>query len=158
MTGDQVVQACGQPQKVDKSKQKATTKVPITLMTFNVATSTTSLGSGVYQRGLQSSQVVLNTGPLTPVTVTSKDNKIVGISMSGQSVQSLSICGYAFAVGDSPDSAVSSCGQPNSVNNTYQLVDTDQTQLIETWSYQPGNYQRPFQLIFTDGVLSQINS
>lgn len=154
-----VRQACGTPQSVQKSQRMGTRKVPVAQLTFNIATATTGSYAGTFTPGIQSSNFQVNTGPLTTLIVEVSNNKITDISLNGQSAQSVSICGGgSFGVGDPPASAINSCGSPVSENDTYKNVSTGQEQQVETWTYQPADYQPAFQLIFVDGALSQINS
>lgn len=158
MSADEVEQACGAPQTIQKSQQDATQKVPVSQLTFNVSTNTTGAYAGTVTPGVQSSSFQINTGPLTTLIVSVKNNQISSISLNGESAQSVSICGNGnFGIGDPPSSATSSCGSPVSENDTYENVSTGQSNEVDTWTYHPGNYQPDFSLIFVNDVLSQIN-
>lgn len=156
MSQSDVIQACGEPQNVKKSKKSAVKKVPVSQLTFNVSTQSIGLTAGTRTPGIQSGAFYANSGPLSTLVVTVSEDKITNISLNGASTQSASICGGSFAVGDPGSNAIASCGDPTAVNNTYKNVNTDKIDEVETWSYSPGNYQPSFQLTFVDGALSAI--
>jgi hypothetical protein len=159
MTTDAVEQACGKPAGIRKTQQEITRRVPVMQLTFNISTSTYSQLQGTYTPGLYSSRLDINTGPLTTLIVDSSNNQITDISLNGNAAQSVSICnGGTFGVGDPPSSAISSCGSPISENDTYKNIGTGKQQPVEIWTYQPSNYQPPFQLIFVNGSLVQVDT
>lgn len=159
MTILQVQAACGAPQNTTQSKQSATQKVPVSQLTFNVSTTTTSGYAGTVTPGIQSGTFQVNTGPMSTLIVSVQNDVIKSISLNGQTVQSVSVCGGgSFGVGDPAENASSSCGAPASENDTYMNVPTGGTIVVETWSYQPSNYQPPFQFVFQNGILTQIIS
>jgi hypothetical protein len=159
MTTDAVEQACGAPQSIQKTQQTIKQRVPVMQLTFNITTSTYGQSQGTYTPGLYSSRLDINTGPLTTLIVDASHNQITGISLNGNPAQSVSICGGgSFGVGDPPSSAISSCGSPISENDTYKNVSTGKQEPVEIWSYQPSNYQPPFQLIFVNGSLVQVDT
>lgn len=152
-------QACGTPQSIHKMQQPVMQRVPVIQLTFNIATATTGNMDGTVTPGLYSSNIQFNNGPLTTLIVEASNNKITDISLNGTSAQSVSLCGGGnFGVGDPPSSAVASCGDPVSENDTYKNVDTGQEAPMEIWSYKPSNYQPPFQLVFVNGSLTQVDT
>ncbi len=158
MSEGDVRQACGAPQAILKSKKKGVQRVPVTQLTFTVSTQTVGQMGGTITPGVQSGAFQVNTGPLATVVVNVTNDVISSIMLNGNASESLSVCpGGSFGVGDPGSNAVDSCGNPSAVNDTYKNVPTDQTILVDTWSYNPGNYQKPFKLTFTDGVLTAIN-
>lgn len=154
-----VEQACGAPQNIQKTQQPVTRRIPVTQLTFNIATATTGQAQGTYTPGLYSSSFQVNTGPLTTLVVEASNNKITDISINGTSAQSVSICdGATFGVGDPPVLAINSCGNPAYQNNTYKNVNTGQDEPVEIWSYKPSTYQQPFNLVFVNGQLTQVET
>ncbi len=159
MSEAEVEQACGTPQSVQKTQQPVTQRIPVTQLTFNIATNTTGQSQGVVTPGLYSSNFQINTGPLTTLVVEASNNRITDISINGNSAQSVSICNEGtFGVGDPPDAAISSCGDPAYQNQTYKNVDTGQEEPVEIWSYKPSTYQQPFNLVFVNGSLVQVDT
>ncbi len=159
MSMDDVEQACGAPDSTQKTQQSVTKQVPVQQLTFNIATSTFGNYQGTVTPGIQSSNIQINTGQLTTVVVESSNNRITSISVNGTSAQSLSMCGGGtFGVGDPPSMAVNSCGNPVAENDTYKNVSTGQEEPVEIWSYIPTDYQPPFQLIFVNGQLKQVDT
>ena len=156
MSTEDVKQACGDPSNIQKSEKPATTRVPVTQLTFNVSTTTTGSYAGTVTPGIQSGAVQINSGPLSTLMVSVKNNQISKISLNGESVQSASVCGGSFGVGDSASAAINNCGAPSSQNDSYVNVKTGQMDHIELWTYQfNDNTQPPFQLTFVNGSLTQ---
>lgn len=159
MTIPEVLQACGKPQEVKTSKKMGTTRIMMTQMVFTIATNITRVYSGTVTPGIQSGAFNVNTGPTATAVVNVVDGKIKSISLNGTNTESISLCGGSpFGVGDDAQLSVDSCGDPSSINDTYMTVSTGQPVQIESWKYQPDNYQPPFTLIFADGVLNKIGS
>jgi len=146
MSPPDVLQICGEPQNIQKTKKPLLRQEPISQWIFNVANN--SSGSQPY---------MFNSGQFTRMTLTVKNNRITKIIIAGETVQSAALCGTTIAVGDSPAGAQYNCGDPSLINNTYENINTGQTVPIEVWSYKSGNYgQAAFQLTFVDNVLTEI--
>lgn len=159
MSMDAVEQACGTPQNIQKTAQPVTRRVPVTQLTFNIATTTSGQLQGTVTPGLYSSNFQVSTGPLTTLVVESSNNQITDISINGTPAQSVSICnGATFGVGDPPVLAINSCGDPAYQNNTYKNVNTGQEEPVQIWSYKPTTYQPPFNLVFVNGSLAQVET
>lgn len=157
MTVLQVQSACGAPQNVTKSQQSQTQQIPVSQLTFNIPTSAPTTSMGTITTGIQSGTFQVNQGPMTTIVVSVQNDQIKNISLNGQTVQSVSVCGGgSFGVGDPAENATGSCGDPATENDTYMNEPTGGTMDVETWSYQPSNYQPPFQFVFQNGILTQI--
>ena len=153
-----VKQACGTPANIQQTEQQVKRKVPVMQLTFSVATSTSGQLQGTVTPGLYSSNLQINNGPLTTITVDSTNNQITSININGTSANSVSMCGSSFGLGDPPSAAISSCGSPVAQNNTYKNVNTGQTEPVEIWSYKPTTAQQPFNLVFVNGALAQVDT
>jgi hypothetical protein len=159
MSTDAVEQACGAPQNIQKTSQPITQRIPVTQLTFNISTSTSGQLQGTVTPGLYSSNFQINNGPVTTLVVESSNNQITDISINGTPAQSVSICnGATFGVGDPPVLAINSCGDPAYQNNTYKNVNTGQNEPVQIWSYKPTTYQQPFNLVFVNGSLAQVET
>ena len=150
MTEAQVIASCGQPLSKQESNQPAYRTIPAQQLIYNnVGTSTAFYGTWQLSTG--------NGGAQLEVDVV--DNKVRSIKINGSDSNAFSLCGgNMIPVGSPINMVYNACGNPTLVNHTYIKQYSQQTTKQKVWIYQPGQYQPPVSLTFSNGKLQSINN
>jgi hypothetical protein len=151
MTESEVLNACGQPSSIEKSKQAAVEQVPVTQLIY------TTLNPNPVYEGYKLvyrmwSLPIGSQGSSLEVDII--DQKITAIRFNGESTNASSVCdNRSFAVGDLADTVFTACGNPSHVNQTFVNRRIQSKSKPVTWVYSSDPYQPTFRLIFLDGRL-----
>lgn len=90
------------------------------------------------------------TNPSIKMSVAFVKNKVINITVQGQSIASTSLCGPTINVGDDNRSVEKNCGKPTFI----QKQEDDKTKPIEITEYKY-NTTAPNTLIFENGILKE---
>lgn len=140
-TNDQVIQACGKPDKVTERKDPP--KVPQEWTYFipqTVATASNTAAQGTLK---------------TSVTFDAS-GKAINISVNGIGVGNSTICGgNMIQLGDTLDSIKTNCGTPSFINKQEIDVATGRAPPENTVTEFTYNTNPPITLVFTNGQLTE---
>lgn len=161
MTTDEVIAACGKPQKQQESDQPVLQKIPVQQLVYNNK-GTKVMGFGVW--GINTG----NSGMQLEINLI--NNKVASIKLDGSDSNAVSICsgnsmqingsaqnGSNIQVGDSAQKVMNACGTPSTTNNTYNNEIVPSTEKSQIWIYNLGQYQPTITLTFIDGRLQSID-
>lgn len=141
MTPDQVVQACGAPEKQAESV-KENENIPQEWSYFIPQT--------VSLRGsTENAEGTLKT------TITFDDKgRAINISVNGIGVGASTICGPSIQLGDSREAVKTACGSPSFVNKQTPAPDSPAAQSVKIIEFNYLSATPPATLIFEDGKLA----
>lgn len=149
MSEKEVLVACGQPTKKQKSQAPLMQKIPMMQLIYN------NQGTSKAFYGVWSLPVGVSGGASLEVDVI--NNQVYAVNIGGESSKAFSVCGGAAIVRGDPVSKVySACGNPSSINNTYVSVPVSNSVFPEIWIYE-APYQNSIRLTFLGGKLESIN-
>lgn len=99
-----------------------------------------------------------NVAYLPVLAITFQEGKVTKIDRGNSSNAAPGYCGVngTLNLGDTPDSVLSACGRPTTIN-TSQVPNTT-TKTVTEWVYNAGPYKPQMIFDFENGVLSEINS
>lgn len=169
MTIDEVLQSCGMPQMRQEGGNIVRNQ-PVTRLSFN------NMYKGpVYYWDLNKVYQIFSipsSANNSTVTIDIVDNKVKNIFLNGNSVQGTTACQYpgstqfggnssysngsTIAVGDSYEQILSSCGSPDYTDQTFTQVPVPKSDKPELWIYKLDQYNPSYHLIFTNGILRDI--
>lgn len=149
MTKEQVIAACGEPKRKEKSQASYKKKIPMIQLMYN------SRGSQKAFYGVWSLSVGVTTGSGLEVDIV--DNKVYSVQVNGEQSKAFSICkGIPIVKGDPVSKVYNACGNPSTLNNTYIEKVVSDSSYPETW-YYIFPYQDSIRITFVDDKLIGIN-
>ena len=169
MTIDEVLQNCGMPQMRQEGGNIVRNQ-PVTRLSYN------NMYKGpVYYWDLNKVYQIFSipsSANYSSVTVDIVDNKVRSVLLNGNSVQGTTACQYpgttqfggnpsysngsTIAVGDSYEQILSACGSPDYTDQTFTPIPVSKSDKPELWIYKVDQYNPSYHLIFTNGVLREI--
>lgn len=148
MTTDEVIQACGQPESVQKKRVYPTRNVAAQQLVYNFGEGTGGLGNMTFTTG---------TNYAGSLMVNMFANKIKDITLNGKSVQGASVCpGGMIKVGDNANVVQNACGNPNIKNHSFQKIPNGKAVNEETWTIKSSDYGPTLTLVFYNGTLQSV--
>ena len=156
MSEAQVVAACGKPLAKQSPSVPVTQRVQVKQLIY------TALNQGSVYPGLNSAfytQWSLPSGTTgIGLTIEVVNDKVVNVSVNGDSTKAMSLCGQSSIQAGTPLSQVySACGSPMMMNNTYVDQVIPSKAKPEVWMYQINSYGAPVSLTFANGTLQSIH-
>lgn len=134
-----VVAKCGEPTK--KETKPAPVKTPEE-WTYLIP-QTVSAGTTGQQQGTLKATITFDA-----------DGKAINMTVNGIGVGASTICGNNISLGDNTDAVKSACGKPSFINQQPPPETNNPSKDMQTiYTYQTNP---PTTLIFTDGVLSEV--
>jgi hypothetical protein len=161
---------CGLPTSSITDSSQIVQNIPITRLSYN-----NFYKGPVYYWNLQKVYQIFSvpsSSNNTTLTVDIYQGKVKSIALNGMGVQSTTACNYqgstlfagnpspsnnaVIAVGDSQDSIFATCGNPDTVDDTFIQAPVSKNDQPELWSYQFDPYSPKYNLIFIQGTLKSI--
>lgn len=155
----QVEQACGKPASTQIRRQQVSQEEAVEqwIYQFNAASNNASNTVTPFADIVEYRQG--ETGPQTRLIIVIKQGKVASLSLSGESLDSASVCPQgSVRVGDSASAVMAICGSPSVVNRGTKKVFTGLKKVTQ-WTYQFGQFRSGVVLTFgEDGRLVSIQT
>lgn len=140
-TTENVRAACGDPTITNSQHIQVSTPVDLVNWTYTL--------------GLFSVKGAVFTLP--SIVITFRENKVAEINRSGLLISNAACAvNGSVNIGDNAEQVLLKCGQPNSINNIQEMINS--TRPVTEWIYNFGPYKPQIIFSFENDKLTQINS
>ena len=156
MSVNEVISACGEPIRKEKSNVPVTTRIPVQQLIYT-ATDTGSVYPTLDDAFYNTWSLPSGTSGVN-VEVDLVNDKVKAMRINGSGINAMTVCNNnKIEIGASSGAVYSACGTPTLINSTYINQQVQSETQPEVWTFKMGDYQPPMSLTFVDGKLQSIN-